>query len=330
MNEHRWFEDEAIELNELQDNYTEDDNDLYVDFLAGELLDDHTTDSIVPVYKPPLSIPVVVTDSLVEGLGSIFPSYRRIIIDCIQPVFNIDAPTECQILLVQVLVFLKNGINHRIMCICQTGDDKSLPIQCAATMRCYVTTVVVPLISIGADQASNICYLSNPEAGIYTEHLDSVRDKDDTQQMVSYLNGLTNATLHKISVILYISPSTITHHVWSTMITNLLSKQFVCLFCVDECHYINCIGRHFRPEFYKIIRYIVGMMWDKCPMLFCSATINRTSMYHILLMLCMESTIETMNDMPPDMGLDDTTVHIPTIDPLPTKFFNALIWGQVG
>ena len=36
----------------MQDNYTEDDNDLYDDFLAGELLDDHTTDSIVPVYDP--------------------------------------------------------------------------------------------------------------------------------------------------------------------------------------------------------------------------------------------------------------------------------------
>ena len=78
MNERRWFKDEAIEHNELQDNYTEDDNDLYDDFLAGELLDDNTTDSIVPVYDPPLSSPVVVTDSLVEGLGSIFPPYRRL------------------------------------------------------------------------------------------------------------------------------------------------------------------------------------------------------------------------------------------------------------
>ena len=65
-------------------------------------------------------------------------------------------------------------------------------------------------------------------------------------------------------------------------------------------------------------------------MLFFSATMNRTSMYHMSLMLHPESNIKSIKDMPLDMGLDDTSVHIPTIDPLPSKFFNALIWGQVG
>ena len=65
-------------------------------------------------------------------------------------------------------------------------------------------------------------------------------------------------------------------------------------------------------------------------MLFCSATMNRTSMYHMSLMLHPKSNIKLKKDMPLDMGLDDTSVHIPTIDPLPSKFFNALIWGQVG
>ena len=30
------------------------------------------------------------------------------------------------------------------------------------------------------------------------------------------------------------------------------------------------------------------------------------------------------------MGLGDNSAHIPTIDPLPTKVFTSLIWGQVG
>ena len=37
-----------------------------------------------------------------------------------------------------------------------------------------------------------------------------------------------------------------------------------------------------------------------------------------------------MSDLPVDMGLDDTNIRILTIDPLPSKFCNALIWGQVG
>ena len=53
-------------------------------------------------------------------------------------------------------------------------------------------------------------------------------------------------------------------------------------------------------------------------------------MYDMSLMLHPKSHIKLIKDMPLDMGLDDTSVHIPTIDPLPSKFFNALIWGQVG
>ena len=64
------------EHNEIQDNYAEDDNDLYDDFLAGELLEDnHSTEhpnhdvasSIIPVNDPE-SPTYVVNDALVEGL----------------------------------------------------------------------------------------------------------------------------------------------------------------------------------------------------------------------------------------------------------------------
>merc|ERR1740124_1480839 len=68
--------------------------------------------------------------------------------------------------------------------------------------------------------------------------------------MVTYLNSLTNATLRKISVILYISPSTITHPVWSVVINILLAKKFVRFFFVDELQYVTCAGRHFRPELF--------------------------------------------------------------------------------
>ena len=74
---------------------------IFDDFLAGELLDDyHTTEhlnhgvasSIIPVYNSASPI-YVVKDALVEGLGTIIPPYCSIIIDCIQSVFKIDAPT---------------------------------------------------------------------------------------------------------------------------------------------------------------------------------------------------------------------------------------------
>lgn len=214
------------------------------------------------------------------------------------------------------------------MCIRQTGDGKSLPIQCTVTMRRYISVVVVPLISIGADQVSNIYYCCNPEAGIYAEHLDSLCDPIDRKRMIDYLNSLTHTALRKTSVVLYVSPSAISHHVWAPVFKNLISKDFIHFFCVDECHHITCARRHFRPEFFLNIRFIVGRLWNKCPMLFCSATMNRTSMHHTSLMLHPKSSIRKMIDLPPDLGLDDTSLEIPTIDPLPTKFLTALIWGD--
>ena len=165
---------------------------------------DHNTDH---VETPHVSTFVDNT----EGLGTIFPPYRDIINECLLSVFNIDKPKDWQILLIQALVFSDKASNRRVMCIRQTGDGKSLPIQCCATMRRYVSIVVVPLLSIGADQASNIYYASNSDANIYAEHLDSIREAEDVSMMVNYLNTLTHPFLRKISAILYISPNTITH-----------------------------------------------------------------------------------------------------------------------
>ena len=67
-------------------------------------------------------------------------------------------------------------------------------------MRRYVSIIVVPLISIGVDQASNIFYTSNSDANIYAEHLDSIREAEDVSMMIKYLNGLTHTFLQKTSV----------------------------------------------------------------------------------------------------------------------------------
>ena len=147
--------------------------------------------------------------------------------------------------------------------------------------------------------------------------------------MVKYLNGLTHTFLKKTAVILYILPSTITHPVWASVLKNLITKRMVRFFCVDECHYITNAGRYFRPEFLINIRFIVGRLWNQCPMLFCSATMNRVSIYHTFLMLHPESNVKTMTDFSIDLGLDDCSVHITSIDPMPSKFFTALMWGIV-
>ena len=132
-NGRQWFEEEAIEHNGSVDDYTKDDNDLYTDFLAGELQDENINLDTPNTCNPSSIIPsysiASITDALIEGLGTSFPPYPAIIIDCIQLIFKIDSPTEWKTLLVRSLIFPRNAANHRIMCLRQTGDGKSLPIQ---------------------------------------------------------------------------------------------------------------------------------------------------------------------------------------------------------
>ena len=73
-------------------------------------------------------------------------------------------------------------------------------------MRQYVTLVVILFISIGADQASNIYYSSNPHAIIYDKYLNSLRDSNDVKHMMVYLNNLAHAIMRKTSNIWYIHP----------------------------------------------------------------------------------------------------------------------------
>lgn len=65
------------------------------------------------------------------------------------------------------------------------------PIQCAATMKRYVIIVIVPLLSVGIDQPSNVYYSCDCKASVYAEHLDSILEDRDVTQMRLFLNELS-------------------------------------------------------------------------------------------------------------------------------------------
>ena len=265
-----------------------------------------------------------------EGLGSIHQPYGSIITDCITNVFGITTPKDWQLLLIQSIVFNTNANKLRALCIRRTGDGKSLPIQCAATMMRYVTIVIVPLLSVGIDQASNVYYTCNHNASVYAEHLDSISEDRDVTQMRLFLNELKHDTAACVPVLLYASPGTITSSRWSATLKSLITRNLVRFMVVDECHYVTSVGRHFRPEFYTSIRALVGRLWNKCPMLFCSATMNKCSIYHTSLMLHPQSPFSSAALFPVDLGMDDPSFTPPVIDPLPSKFFTGVVWGKVG
>lgn len=143
----------------------------------------------------------------------------------------------------------------------------------------YVSLVFVPLIVVGSDQISNVFYSTNAAISVYAEHLDSIREGHDTTE--GFLTLLHHKIASRISIILCISPATYTRNRWKGVLNGMISRKLVRFLWIDECHYITSAGRHLRPEFYENIRVLVGMLWEKFPMLFCSDTMNKYTWFII-------------------------------------------------
>ena len=93
-NARRWFEEEAaISNHDIAEEYSEDEDDVYNEILATELLHHSSipTNSDHPSASNKHSNETLI-DTTNEGLGTIFTAYREIIHDCIQSVFRIDTP----------------------------------------------------------------------------------------------------------------------------------------------------------------------------------------------------------------------------------------------
>ena len=65
-------------------------------------------------------------------------------------------------------------------------------------------------------------------------------------------------------------------------------------------------------------------------MLFCSATTNKVSMFYSSVILHPRSIYNLAKDFPADMGLDNPTMKLPIIDPILSKFFTLIVWGNIG
>ena len=65
-------------------------------------------------------------------------------------------------------------------------------------------------------------------------------------------------------------------------------------------------------------------------MMLYSAIIDKVSMFHCSMMLHPQSIYESSKVFPPDIVLDNPTIQLPIIDPLPSKFFTAIVWGNIG
>eukprot|EP00978_Attheya_sp_CCMP212_P008570 scaffold20148_cov59-Attheya_sp.AAC.2 len=200
---------------------------------------------------------------------------------------------------------------RRLLLVRRTGDGKSLVIYGLATLLRGVTIVMVPILALGSDQVSTVWSMANPLAGVYAEHLDSIREQRDVVSMAKFLNKLRHEDKMTQSIVLWVSPDSLDHDVW-------------------QCHYIPTDGRFFRPKFHTSVRWLVHKLWDTAPMLFCSATFNRRLEYHTSVMLHLRCPLHHVISR--SLGLDGPDIVVPASSSfdLPSPFFTSSIHGSLG
>eukprot|EP00978_Attheya_sp_CCMP212_P038983 scaffold198411_cov27-Attheya_sp.AAC.1 len=79
---------------------------------------------------------------------------------------------------------------RRLLLTRRTGDGKSLVIYGLATLLRGITIVIVPILALRIDQVSTFWSMAHPEAQVFAEHLDTIRDRDNVVKMATFLQNL--------------------------------------------------------------------------------------------------------------------------------------------
>jgi ATP-dependent DNA helicase RecQ len=129
---------------------------------------------------------------------------------------------------------------HGVLAVLPTGAGKSLLYQLPAVMSKCMTIVISPLIALMKDQVDKL-----KANGISAEFYNSSLSEDEKSRIISKL-------VDNDVKILYVAPERFD----DTNFMEILKKNKVSLFAVDESHMISLVGFQFRPSYRKIRKAI--------------------------------------------------------------------------
>ena len=160
--------------------------------------------------------------------------------------YGIDEPRPFQI----------EGMNHcafnddtYLVIIHPTANGKSLIPLAAASIRCGVAIVIVPLIGLGSNQVDKPVLLEHNNGEAY--HADEMKSVN-TKLLCERLLGATDAEVGNISVMVYILPQGLSgESSWLKLFEVLAKRGHLSLFCVDKAHNVEQAGDGFLGWSFK-------------------------------------------------------------------------------
>ena len=164
--------------------------------------------------------------------------------------------------------------NTYLVVICHTADGKSLIPQIVGILQPTVCIYLVPLIGLGSDQVERAMVI---EQNIEPYHVDKHKN-EDARLLITCLEQMTKEEAKYVTIKLFLGPNTMTSTRWGPVLEKLARRRgLISFFCIDEAHKVEQGGRHFRPEFKKVVAVIsqlIKLMSRPCSRILLSTTLH--------------------------------------------------------
>ncbi len=155
-----------------------------------------------------------------------------------------------------------------------TGGGKSLCYQIPALLRAGVGVVVSPLIALMQDQVDAL-----RQAGVRAAFLNS---SQDFQSLADTERRLLNGELDLI----YVAPERLLGDRFMGLLEQMVAREQVALFAIDEAHCVSQWGHDFRPEYSQLTR--LHERFPGVPRIALTATADQLTRQEIITRLHLE------------------------------------------
>ncbi len=155
-----------------------------------------------------------------------------------------------------------------------TGGGKSLCYQIPALLRSGVGVVVSPLIALMQDQVEALC-----QVGVNAAFINSSLD---FRSLVDTERRLMAGELDLV----YVAPERLLGERFLGLLAELVARQGVALFAIDEAHCVSQWGHDFRPEYIQLSE--LHQRFPEVPRIALTATADQLTRQEIITRLHLE------------------------------------------